>query len=77
MVDELKLSDETNGYLKRKIEARDLEFEYVVCAKEQEIHGTVMRLNEMSAERDLKNDMLMKMEEKYKNLQESMKQVSD
>ena len=75
LVEELRLSDETNSYLKRKIEAKDLEFECMVRAKEDEVHGAVMRLKEMSVERDLKNNLLIQLEEKYKKLDGSKRQV--
>ena len=75
LVEELRLSDEAISYLKRKIEAKDLEFECMVRTKEDEVHGTVMRLNEMSVERDLKNNLLMQLEEKYKKLDGSKRQV--
>ena len=75
LVEELRLSDETNGYLKRKIEARDLEFECVVRAKEDEVRGAVLRLNEMSAERDSKNNMFMQLEEKYRTLEGRKREV--
>ena len=67
--------DETNGYLKRKIEAKDLEFECMIRVKEQEVHGAVMKLNEVLVERDLKANMLMQIEEKYKILEENKRQV--
>ena len=67
--------DETNGYLKRKIEAKDLEFECMIHVKEQEVHGAVMKLNKVLVERDLKANMLMQIEEKYKILEENKRQV--
>ncbi|CAB4017132.1 Hypothetical predicted protein [Paramuricea clavata] len=77
LVEDIRLADETNGYLKRKIEAKDLEFECMVHVKEQEVHGAVMKLNEVSVERDLKANMLMQIDEKYKILEENKKQVDD
>jgi hypothetical protein len=75
LVEDIRLVDETNGYLKRKIEAKDLEFECMIRVKEQEVHGAVMKLNGVLVERDLKANMLMQIEEKYKILEENKRQV--
>ena len=76
LVGDLRLLDETNVYLKRKLEAKELEFECMVRTKEQEIVEISMRLKGVLVERDLKCSMLMQCEEKYNILDESKKQVS-
>ena len=75
MLEDIRLSHETNDYLKRKFEANDLEFGHVVHAKEQEICDAVIKVRELSIERDLKEKMLTQIKDKCRTLEESKKQV--
>lgn len=52
-----------------------MEFECVVRAKEQEICEAIAQVKDVSAEGNLKADMLVQIEEKYKSLNEEKKQV--
>ena len=75
LLENLKISDDTSSYLKRKIEAKDLEMEHIVQTKEKEVQEMAVKLKELLVERDVKNDTLTHLEKKYKLLEESKRQV--
>ena len=77
LLEDIRLAEETNDYLKRKVEAKDLEFAHVVHLKEQEICDAVMNMKQLSVERDLKEKMLTEIKNKCRTLEESKKQVRE